>query len=105
MDLLQYLNDTKGQMIRDVITCKDGFKISIQASMGHYCSPRRNGATYTTVELGYPSSPEPLIKKYAEETHDLTNTVYGFVPVDVVQQVLDKHNGIIAIKEEQNLIG
>ena len=87
-----------GRMIatRPILKCKDGFNISIQASEYHYCNPRKNllGGEYDAVELGFPSEEEPLIRKYAECDLDLTGTVYGYVPISVVTQVIDKHGGI-----------
>lgn len=83
---------------RPRVVCKDGFTISIQASDYHYCTPRetfkpREGKTYSSVELGYPSMKDDLITFYAEDD-DYTNTVYGWVPVDIVVKLLEKHGGI-----------
>lgn len=84
--------------IRPKVICKDGFKISIQASEYHYCSPRTNEATlYDKVELGYPSEKEDLIMEYAEDDNDPTEIVYGFVPVKIVDKMLEKHGGIVDI--------
>lgn len=80
--------------LRPRAVCKDGFEISIQASFHHYCSPRTTfEGPYAEVELGYPSEDEPLIHDYAEGD-DYTNTVYGYVPVGIVDQVLEKHGGL-----------
>ena len=82
------------------ITCKDGFTMSVQARDGAYCTPREDypDTPYTNVECGYPSS-KPTTKallEYAEcfGDHDYTDTVYGYVPVEVVQAELDAHGGI-----------
>ena len=32
--------------------------------------------------------------KPAEEKESPTNTVYGYVPIEVIQQVIEKHKGI-----------
>lgn len=74
--------------------CRDGFSISIQAEAYAYCTPRLNLADgYTAVELGYPNEPEELIMDYAED-ENYTDTVYGYVPIEVVDKVLEKHGGI-----------
>lgn len=87
--------------IRPWAICDDGFIISIQASYGHYCSPRVNGDDfYRTVELGYPSEFEELILEYAEDPDCPTGSVYANVPVDVVNEVLKKHGGIVDIKDK-----
>jgi hypothetical protein len=76
--------------------CKDGFHISIQASEYHYCLPRVNGADiYETVELGYPNCEDILIMEYAEDPDNPTETVYGFVPIEIVNQLIEKHGGIV----------
>lgn len=80
---------------RNRIFCKDGFSMSVQASDGHYCLPRMTTAEqYTHVEIGFPNQAEPLILQYAEEPDDLTETVYPYTPIEIVQQVIDKHGGI-----------
>ena len=83
------------------ITCKDSFTISVQARDGAYCTPREDypDTPYTNVECGYPSSKpttEALLK-YAEcfGSHGYTDTVYGYVPIEVVQAELDTHGGIV----------
>jgi hypothetical protein len=88
--------------IRKRITCNDGFSMSVQASDFHYCNPRKNlpDGNYSTVEIGFPSEEEPLIVEYAEDESDLTGTVYGHVPVEVVEQVIEKHRGIDTEKED-----
>ena len=77
------------------IVCVDGFKISVQASSCHYCSPREDAAyEYYTVECGFPSVAEELIAEYAEDPADLTGTVYAYVPVAIAEQLLELHGGI-----------
>ena len=87
--------------IRHKITCNDGFSMSVQASDGHYCNPRRNlpDGDYSTAEIGFPSAVEELISEYAEDSSDLTETVYGYVPIEVVDAVIQKHGGISTGKE------
>ena len=78
------------------ITCKDGFSISVQASHFHYCSPGEDTCfLYTSVEAGYPAEVEPLLIEYAEGgADDLTKDVYPYVPVEVIEEVINKHGGI-----------
>jgi len=83
--------------LRRKVKCADGYSVSIQASCFHYCSPRSSikGTEYTSVELGYPSTPDELINDYAEGS-EYTNTVYGCVPVEIVEKLLEKHGGVVA---------
>jgi len=73
---------------------KSGFNVSIQAKETSYCTPRNNIGPYTHVELGFPSASEPLIIGYADDPDDPTGTVYGWVPVGIVQALISKHDGI-----------
>lgn len=80
------------------IICKDGFSISVQASEYAYATPRSDVGPYSAVECGFPSS-KPVtaeLCKYAElcGTDDYTETVYGYVPVEVVMAELEAHGGI-----------
>ena len=88
-----------GKVIRTTcppFKCKDGFTVSIQAGESLYSTPREwNAEKYTAVELGYPSEEDPLIAEWAENPDDSgTNTVYGWVPVDVVNKLINKHRGL-----------
>ena len=76
------------------VVCADGFHASVQVSDSHYCEPRTNDAAhYSAVEIGFPSESEPLILEYAENAADPTGTVYAYVPVDIVDEVIRKHGG------------
>ena len=78
------------------IICKDGFGMSVQASSGNYCEPREDFANfYTEVEVGYPSERESLLMEYAEDPANPTETVYGWVPADIIRHIIDKHGGIV----------
>lgn len=82
------------------IECKDWFKFSVQASYWHYCEPRVtifNAHTffYETMEVWFPTEKEPLIMEYCHDSEDPTQTVYWQVPVEVLNEVVKKHWGII----------
>ena len=83
------------------IVCVDGFEMSVQVGYSLYSEPKKVAKRYSKVEIGYPSDHEPLIEEYAESFYDdgedvtdYTDTVYPYVPVKVVNQVLKKHGGI-----------
>ena len=79
-----------------MIVCADGFSMSVQAHNGAYCSPRINNAErYEEVEIGFPSSTEPLLMEWCEDKQDPTGTVYGYVPAQVVVNVIAKHGGMV----------
>lgn len=82
------------QLIRPRLICKDGFSMSVQASQYHYCTPRVDGVVeYEEVEIGPLNEKEELLIPYAENP-DETYTVYPYVPIDIVNQVIEKHGGI-----------
>lgn len=77
------------------VVCKDGFSVSIQANRYSYCNPIKDKAwPYTKVELGYPNELDNLVEDYAEDAGSL-DTVYGFVPIDIVNELIKKHGGIV----------
>ena len=78
-----------------LITCKDGFYLSVQASSLHYSCPRKNIASrYVEVEVGFPSLKPEFIMSYAEEPENPTETVYGYVPIELVEQLIEFHGGM-----------
>ena len=85
--------------IHNSIICKDGTKLSIQASMFHYCSPRNDTGPYLKVEVGFitdkngePVTPPKTWKEYADG--EFPNDVYGYVPTDMVEKFIKSHGGI-----------
>ena len=96
--------------IRPRIICADGFSLSVQASEGHYCSPRTtygnldfvNGwVPYNAVEIGFPSAHEDTLQPYIDGDTDpdgnpvlQTNTVFAYVPYVIVSDIVDAHGGI-----------
>lgn len=84
----------KMHFYRPEIICNDGFKMSVQGSEFHYCSPRSLQKYYFSMEIGFPSQKEDLIMSYAEQPENPTETVYGWVPCEVIDEVILKHGGI-----------
>lgn len=96
---------TRGE---NVVRCADGFKVSVVAGVGCYCSPRPDWplewggvdedypGPYTHVEVGYPSvRPQPWGKwrRWAEDPNAPTGTVYSQVPVAAVRRLVAAHGG------------
>ena len=76
------------------IVCKDGTSLSVQASFGHYCTPRNDEGPWTAVEVGFPSAcPPESWAEYAEDWNNPLDTVYGYVPVQMVQHFISLHGG------------
>jgi len=103
MNLAEYIAAHQIEVIPGVldsfprIKCKDGFSISIQAGRGLYCTPRDNQGPWREMEAGFPSDrPSDALMEFAAESEKPTETVYGYVPVEVLQAELDLHGGIDA---------
>lgn len=81
---------------RPKIICNDGFEMSVQAGEFLYCEPRIDlpNGEYDSVEIGFPNQEENLIKEFAEDSSSLTDTIYPYVPVEIVDKVIEKHGGI-----------
>lgn len=53
-----------------------------------------NTSKYDAMEIGFPSEVVPEIISYAEDEENPTDTVYGYVPTEIIQSIIDKHGGI-----------
>ena len=89
----------------NTIRCADGFTVSVIAGWGTYCAPRPGSfnsvpetceGPFWDVEVGFPSErPEPWAEwsEYAESAEDPTQSVYGYVPVQLVRDLIALHGG------------
>ena len=92
---MQRYRDSTIENVFPRMECKDGFHFSVQAHAGAYCKPRDDFAdNYSKVEVGFPSRTEPLLMPYVEDADRPTDTVYGYVPINVVIAVIEKHGGL-----------
>lgn len=104
MTVKEYLTSTfephNPYCVRKPIVCADGFKVSVQGGTEfHYCIPRYHCNEYESVELGFPTMKDDLIMEYAENESIPTRTVYGWVPIEVVEQLVEKHGGMVCTVE------
>lgn len=78
------------------VECADGFSLSVQVGDGIYSEPRLNGCeAYSEVEIGFPTEREDLIIGWAEDRDRPTQTVYGYVPSQILLAVISKHGGMV----------
>lgn len=112
VDINEYLMSQRDIDDRDVyenrafplakrIECEDGFTISVQATHGAYCQPRRNVGPWWQVECGFPSDVPTEIMGYAESPDHPTATVYGYVPIELVEDLIKAHGGM-KISQQEN---
>jgi hypothetical protein len=82
----------------------NGGSISIQASRTAYCEPRNDEGPYSEMELGFPTQgteiPDSLLR-YEEtsqegmgEDFNPYESVYGYVPVAVIKELINVNGGI-----------
>jgi len=88
------------ELIVPRIVCKDGVSLSVQASEFHYCSPRENDAEpYLSKEVGYIKDAEgkqliPPRSWKAYSDGEFPSSVYGYVPVALIEKFIKKHGGV-----------
>lgn len=95
--------------IRPVLILGTGVRISVQASESHYCWPRNNYGPYTEVEVAVIHQPENAPKvqdrldKWAEAYDDELGPpaliVCGYVPIEVIDDLILEHGGFIEISK------
>lgn len=78
------------------VVCMDGTTLSVQVGSSLYCLPRDDNGPYTHVEVGYPSKPFSQLTEYidGDEDADPCSSVYGFVPIEVVDEIIEQCGGI-----------
>ena len=75
------------------ITCRDGTRISVQASEYAYCKPRDNIGPWTHVEVMMISKVDPIHFEYPEDD------VAAYIPIELVaQEILTRGNMMIENK-------
>ena len=86
-------------MVREPVTMASGLTVSVQASDGHYCSPRLNQndlprcGEYSSVELGFPSEQlPPVFEKYRDGDDD----VFAYVPAHLVLRLIAENGGVMS---------
>ena len=84
------------------VVCMDGFSVSVQASEYAYCHPRDNFGPWFSVELGFPNRRMPSLSQYAENKKAHTKTIFGYVPISAVHDLIESHGGIVPVKERQS---
>jgi hypothetical protein len=81
---------------RKCVIMADGHTMSIQASEFHYCTPRQDSGPYSTVEVGFPDFvPSAEFMEYAEDQHNAMGTVYGYLPIEVLEAEIETHGGLL----------
>lgn len=83
---------TKNYLFEE-LELNDGLSLSVQASDNHMCSPRetiKDDSEYEEVEVYSHGEYVFELTKYATESE----FTYGYVPVEVMEELIAKHGGI-----------
>ena len=72
--------------------------MSVQASRTHYSIPRGDYGPWQAIEVGFPSiAPPESWSEYFDgdwENDDRTNSVYGYIPIELVVDFINDNGGI-----------
>jgi hypothetical protein len=80
---------------RPKIVCMDGFKMSVQGNEMTYSIPKKVATEFTAMEIGFPSAQEDLIMEFIDRlVLEPTQSVYGYIPIDLIEKIVEKHGGI-----------
>jgi hypothetical protein len=96
MDIInEWMKNNRDFCLAKEIECNDGLTLSVQASKRHYSTPKQDNAfPYSAVEIGFPSKKIKEILQYANDKKRPKQTLYGWVPIQTVIEVVEKHGGI-----------
>ena len=82
------INGYDFKTVAPTVVCKDGSELSVQASWGHYCTPRDNFGPYTHVEVWCHSGSTPITEfSYYEDGPSAQ------VNIDAVVEYIDNRGG------------
>ena len=75
------------------IICNDGLSLSVQAGVNYYCSPQEEIDTfeYDAVEV---FKTEELKDDIRMNMFELDKYVYAYVPVELIDLIIEEHKGI-----------
>ncbi|MDP3936704.1 MAG: hypothetical protein Q8R92_01055 [Deltaproteobacteria bacterium] len=78
-----------------IVECGNGLTMSVQTGPSHYCQPRDGFGPWFEVEVGFPSAKVDEFMPFIDgKDSDPTDTVYGFVPINLVAEVIAKNGGM-----------
>jgi hypothetical protein len=89
-----------GRQMTGEVICKSGLRMSVQAGDYHYCTPRENSPVksyshYTHFEVGFPTKRVEALMEYIEDADRPTDTVYAYVPREVIESVIEDNGGLV----------
>lgn len=107
MEFTEWMNihkPTDSVRLTERLEMRSGLSVSVQASSAHYCYPREDLPSYSDYfefEMGFPSEELPSeFTHYAEDRERLKETVYGYVPKGLIEDLVRDNGGV---KEERSI--
>lgn len=100
MQILEFIKNRlpiKDFEVIERVECNDGFSMSCQVHCGSYTYPKRFNKVdeIVSLEVGFPNYYEEDLMEYIENyEEDPEYSVYGYVPVEIVEKIVEKHGGI-----------
>lgn len=94
---MDYVNDhlkAHPGRVRRPIVCKDGTRLSVQASEGHYCSPKDRVGPYSSVEVCADKYRPGLWKAFGHTNDRYSGGLWGWVSVDKVNAEIARRGGL-----------
>ena len=87
------------------IECADGYMVSIQGGQANavHCWPQEDADEFSHVEVALPSVVDEELLPYRFELDDPEEVIFHFVPVPVMDKVLQKHGGITGVGNEDEM--
>lgn len=86
-------NRTDRHTVAAMVT-KDGLRLSVQASEGHYCSPKDRVGPYSSVEvLAMSRHKLPTFGK-PSDTFDGGDRLWGWLPVATINAEIERRGGL-----------
>lgn len=98
-DINKYIQENRSprpnRVVKEIV-CRDGFRMSVQAGPHMYSTPRDWVDHYDEVEVGYPTQVEVRLMPFIDGRYEFspTDTVYAYVPVDIINQIVEEHGGL-----------
>jgi hypothetical protein len=81
-----------------LIYCMDETTLSVQSGAHNYCTPQDNNGPWTHVEVGFPSKHFELLDEYQDGDDVPEKSVYGYVPIEIVEECIAQCGGINVAK-------
>ena len=88
-------------MQRKPFTCNNGLTFGLQTTELNYCSPRTDNGPWSEVEIGFPNREVEKLMPFAEDKNRPTETVYGWVPMNSIMEIITDNGGLIPADKDR----